>query len=59
MVIDGEVEVETRFSATGLAPSLTQLSADGRRITPSRTLYRPDTIATPFYAKPGQIIEAQ
>jgi hypothetical protein len=57
VAVDGVVEPETHLAATGLDPALTRLFADGRQIRQRRTLYRPDTTATPFYNKPGQILE--
>lgn len=59
IAIDGAVEPETKLAATGLDPALTELFPDGRRIVQRRTLYRPDCVATPFYDKPGQILESK
>jgi len=59
LAMDGAVETETKFAATGLDPALTELFPDGRRVRQRRTLYRPDCVTTPFYDKPGQILESQ
>jgi len=56
---DGAVEPETHFAATDLDPALVKLFPDGRRIRQRRTLYRADCVATPFYDRPGQILEIQ
>ena len=53
----GHIDFEdTSFSATGLDPSLTRLFPDGQHLSPHRTLCRSNTISSPFYDRPGQIV---
>jgi hypothetical protein len=56
IAIDGEIETETKFAATGMDPALVELP---RRVRQRRTLYRPDCVATPFYDRPGRVMEAR
>lgn len=58
IAIDGTVEPETHFAATGLDSALVPLFPDGRRIRQRRTLYRPDCVDSPFYKRPSQILES-
>ena len=58
IAIDGVVEPETKLTATGLDPALTELFADGHRVVQRRTLYRPDCAVTPFYDRKSQVLEA-
>jgi hypothetical protein len=56
IAVEGAVEPETKFAATGLNPALVELP---RRVRQRRTLYRPDCVATPFYDRPGRVMEAR
>ena len=54
--IDGRVEPETFFEATGLNEKLVRLFDDGRFVRQRRLWYSPDHIGSPFYDTPEHII---
>jgi hypothetical protein len=58
IAVDGAAEVPVFFAATGLDPSLVPLFPDGRRIVQRRICYRPDYVASPYYDREWQTLEA-
>jgi len=58
IAIDGQVEEQTFFSATGMPAELLSLFPDGKHLRPSRIAYRPEFVASPFYDLPWQVLEA-
>ena len=56
MAIDGKLEGETFFTATGMNPDLVHLFADGRVIRQRRLLYRQEFAGSPFYPSYNHVL---